>query len=338
MPSRAKFTLCTSLIAALLFTLTPLTQAQQVSSEALEKILAGGSPKNASELAAMQKRFQELSKKVLPATVGIRIGRASGSGVIISKDGYVMTAGHVSGAPGRDCVVILPSGKQLKAKTLGANRAIDSGLIKITDKGDYPFIPLGASTSLKRGQWVMATGHPGGFDPNRTAPVRIGRVLNNTPNGVMTDCMLVGGDSGGPLFDMQGRIIGINSRIGGTLMSNIHVPVDTYTKTMDRLKKGEAWGGRVVQGPRRNGPFIGVSGDPNARNAVISAVQPNGPAAKAGLKAGDIVTKLAGKKVTNFASLAAIVRTKKPGDKIDVEVTRGGKTVKLKLTIGKFGG
>src|SRR5262249_42222176 len=155
----------------------------------------------------------------------------------------VLTAGHVSGTPNREAMLVLADGRRVKAKTLGNNRGIDSGMMKITTEGKYPFVPLGNSTDLKKGQWVITVGHPGGYNPNRSPVVRVGRVLNRTNGYIESDCTLVGGDSGGPLFDMQGNLVGIHSRIGWNITDNVHVPVDTYRDTWDRLAKAESWGG-----------------------------------------------------------------------------------------------
>ncbi len=204
-------------------------------------------PENVDDLRAIEKRVQAVVAKVTPAVVGVRVGAAQGSGVIIDKDGTVLTAGHVSGLPGRDAQIILPDGKKLKAKTLGQNKGIDSGMLKITDEGDWPAVEMGKSSDLKPGQWVVAIGHPGGYRSNRTPVVRVGRILTVNKFLIRTDCTLVGGDSGGPLFDMEGRVIGIHSRIGGAITENVHVPVDTYRETYAKLAKGESWGGFLGQ-------------------------------------------------------------------------------------------
>lgn len=204
-------------------------------------------PENVEDLRAIEKRVQAVVAKVTPAVVGVRVGAAQGSGVIIDKDGTVLTAGHVSGQPGRDAQIILPDGRKLKAKTLGQNKGIDSGMLKITDEGAWPAVELGKSAEVKPGQWVVAIGHPGGYRSNRTPVVRVGRVLTANKLLIRTDCTLVGGDSGGPLFDMEGRVIGIHSRIGGAITENVHVPVDTYRETYAKLAKGESWGGFLGQ-------------------------------------------------------------------------------------------
>src|SRR5438876_11640505 len=109
---------------------------------------------------------------------------------------------------------------------------------------------MGKSDELTKGEWCLATGHPRGYKPGRTPPVRLGRDLTFGNTIIKTDCTLVGGDSGGPLFDMQGRVIGIHSRIGQTLAQNMHVPVDTYRETWDRLVKGDRVYGNIGGGGR----------------------------------------------------------------------------------------
>ena len=157
--------------------------------------LAKSAPESPSDLAAIQTAIEQVVKKCLPATVGVDINGVEGSGVIVTEDGYVLTAGHVSGMPGRDAYVILPDGKRLKAKTLGANESMDSGLMKITDAGPWPHAEMGRSGTLKPGEWCVAIGHPGGFQRNRPPPVRAGRVVMARSDALWTDCPLTAGDS-----------------------------------------------------------------------------------------------------------------------------------------------
>jgi serine protease Do len=217
-----------------------------ISTEARPDILklpaASNDPKSVADLKAIETRVAAVAKATLPATVGLRVGSGQGSGVIVSRDGYVLTAGHVSGTPGEPIRIILSDGREVKARTLGANNAIDSGMVKITDPGEYPFVPVGTAKKLVAGQWVVAVGHPGGLVRGRPPVVRLGRVLLANSQFVGTDSPLVGGDSGGPLFDLDGRLIGIHSAIGTTTTQNMHVPVDTYVETWERLAKGDLWG------------------------------------------------------------------------------------------------
>ncbi|MBN1911305.1 MAG: trypsin-like peptidase domain-containing protein [Pirellulales bacterium] len=199
------------------------------------------SPKNLEDLRAIETKVQEVAKKALPCTVGIKIGQGSGSGIIVSEDGLVMTAGHVAVKPGTKVVFIFQDGKTANGVSLGIYGNADAGLMKITDKGKWPFAPMGKSSDLKRGAWCVALGHPSGYKPGRPPVVRLGRILKVDETTIQTDCTLIGGDSGGPLLDLDGKVIGINSRIGRTLTLNFHVAVDVYHKYWDRLKKGDMW-------------------------------------------------------------------------------------------------
>src|SRR5262249_27260555 len=149
-------------------------------------------PATVDDLRALEKAVQAILPKTQPCTVAIYIGTGQGSGVIISEDGFVLTAGHVSGKPGQDAIVVMPDGKKLKGKTLGRNPGIDSGLVKIMDEGKYPFCDMGKASDVKRGQWVVAIGHPGGFRLNRKPVVRLGRVIQTNHMLIHTDCTLVG--------------------------------------------------------------------------------------------------------------------------------------------------
>jgi serine protease Do len=212
------------------------------ASDQLPLVFGKEQPESIDDLKAIETQVQSVLAKIMPAVVGVRVGPAQGSGAIVTADGYVLTAGHVIGEPDRKAEVTLPDGRKLKAKTLGHNLGIDSGMVKIEGDQEWPHVEMGKSADVKKGQWVLAIGHPRGFNANRSPVVRVGRVLLVNPMFIQTDCPLVNGDSGGPLFDMTGKVIGINSRIGPKITENMHVPVDTYRQTWDRLAKGEKWG------------------------------------------------------------------------------------------------
>ena len=300
----------------------------KVNIPALEK----SAPENVADLLAIQKQVKEVLKKVIPCTVGLQVGGASGSGVIIDKEGHVLTAGHVSGPPDKSVLVILPDGKRVRGKSLGRNQGADSGLVKITDKGPWPFLEMGKSSELKKGQWCIAVGHPGGFHPGRSPVVRVGRIQEVRGLFIRTDCTLVGGDSGGPLFDMDGRVIGIHSRIGNSITANLHVPVDTFRDTWERLVKAEEFGGLF---DLANIPYMGIEGDRGAAEARITGIKPGSPAEKAGLKIDDVITLFDGKKIAGYDDLAPHIRKKKIGDKVALEVLRGKETVKVEIVLGK---
>jgi len=311
---------------------TPVSLSQEEAKVRLDKIFAGDPPSGLDDLKAMQSHVKDLTAKVLPCTVGVQIGQAWGSGVIVSKDGYVLTAAHVAGGPKRHVFFYLNDGRIVHGTTLGLNRGIDAGLMKITDKGEYPFMELGASKGLKEGQWCLAVGHPGGYLKERGLVVRLGRVLLSDDNAITSDCTLVGGDSGGPLFDMQGKVIGINSRIAGAITANLHVPVDAFHEGWERLLKSDAWGHLPGQEP-----VLGVRGVEGAEVAKISNVVKDSPAEKCGIQKGDVVTRFGDKDVTDFSSLKEAVLDHNPGDKVIVKLKRGDETVDVTVTLGHHG-
>jgi serine protease Do len=335
--------LTAGLVLALTFMLAPRASADTAKNVGIPRppaVFGKAVPENVEDLKAMQEHVRKVVERVLPCTVGLRVGPGQGSGVIVSEDGYILTAGHVSGKPGQDVTIILPDGKQLKGKSLGRNGlpnaigSMDSGLVKITDDGKFPFLEMGKSGDLKKGQWCIAVGHPGGWKQGRSPVVRVGRILDKGPAAIRTDCTLVGGDSGGPLFDMEGRVIGINSRIGGPITANIHVPVDTYRETWDRLVSSEEWGAGLG-GNGKGSPYLGVQGDTENNRCKITSVTPNSPADKAGLRADDIVTKFNNNGIQDYDRLADLIRASKPGDRVILEVVRGGETMNLNVTIGR---
>lgn len=299
----------------------------------LPAVFAKRVPETVEDLKAIETHVRLLTKKVLPATVGIRIGQSSGSGVIIDAEGHVLTAGHVSGEANRDCTIILADGKKLKGKTLGANRSIDSGMIKITEKGEFPYLMMAKPASLKRGHWCLAIGHPGGFQTGRSPVVRVGRVLDVNANFLRTDCALVGGDSGGPLVDMNGQVIGIHSRIGGSITANIHVPVDTYRDTWERLAKAEIWGNNLFGGA--SDAYLGIQIDSESKTCKIQVVTPKSPAEKAGLQVDDVILAFDGQQVKSADEFLKIIRGKRPGNAVSFDVRRGETTIQVRVVLGK---
>lgn len=182
--------------------------------------------------------------KVMPAVVSITDGESFGSGVVVSKDGLILTAGHVIIESDREFEVMFPDGRTAAAKALGKNLNADAGMMKLTDpdRKEWPYVEVGSTEAIRLGQWVIALGHAGGYDLGRTPPLRLGRVLRKEQEALTTDCAIIGGDSGGPLFDLDGKLIGIHSSIGDSIAENRHVSVDMFLKDWDRLESGESWG------------------------------------------------------------------------------------------------
>jgi serine protease Do len=284
-------------------------------------------PDGLADLKAIQQQVELVLDKVIPCTVNILDRNGQGSGVIVTEDGYVLTAGHVSREAKRDVFVTLKDGRRLKAKTCGANHRVDSGLVKIVEPkpaAGWPHVEMGHSAELKKGQWVITTGHPGGFQPDRTPVVRVGRVLDATDTLIRSDCTIVGGDSGGPLFDMTGQVVGIHSRIAGPLTANIHVPVDAYRAAWDRLVRGEVWG---------NG-YLGFSADRKGSNCRVVTVEKDSPADKGGLQVDDVITAFNGRKIASFDDFREAISEAPVHVELPMEIERGDETIELKLKVG----
>jgi serine protease Do len=184
---------------------------------------------------------------------------------------------------------------------------------------------------------VIALGHPGGYKEGRTPPVRLGRVLNVKSDAIRTDCTLVGGDTGGPLVDMRGKVVGINSRIGPKITQNIHAPVDSYGEDRDRLLKGDTWGGGFfAPGPAPGPlPYLGITLDLDQDDCRIDEVTPGSPAFRAGLKPNDVLLKLSGLEVKSKGDLGRALAERKVGEEAEVEVRRGERTLTKKVKLGE---
>jgi serine protease Do len=285
-------------------------------------------PNSTADLLNLQAAIQQAHQIGMPATVGISIGGTFGSGVIVTEDGYVLSAGHVvaSAAPGQMATIIFPDRKTVRAKPLGINFNVDAGLLKITTEGKYPHVEMGHSADLKLGQWCVTLGHPNGLKEGRPPVLRAGRVWYARDDAIGTDCAIVGGDSGGPLLDTDGRVIGIHSRISDGIIENFDVPIDTFRDNWDRLAKGEVWG---------DGPYLGVDGEADSRGCRVLRLYPGFPATKAHLERGDIITHLDGEVVTDMQSLKSLVTKHHYGDEVTLLILRGEEKLEIKVRLDR---
>ena len=277
----------------------------------------------------MEQHVKALAARVSPAVVAVEVGSGSGSGVIISADGLVLSAGHVCGAPDRSVVFTFPDGKTARGKTVGVNRENDTGLMRITDHGPWPHADMGDLAQAHVGDWVLALGHPGGFDLRRSLVVRLGRIIRMDSEALQTDCTISPGDSGGPLFDMYGRVIGIHSAISTSVAENFHVAATAFYDGWDLLVKAPA-GSNQAGRPRA---YVGATGTDDPDGCRLTAVDEDGPAAKAGLKVGDLVVKVDGREVKLYASFQRWVAEAVPGETLSLEVKRGDKVLSLEVKL-----
>ena len=299
--------------------------------------------KNFRSLQKLNQQIVALSKRAQPATVCLiaKNGRGSGSGIVVSEDGLILTAAHVTSSMPGEIIVIFPDGTRKSGVALGADYDRDAAMVKINEPGKYPFVEVGQSKDLKRNEWTVALGHSGGFDPMRKPPVRLGRVLANQ-DFIVSDTAVIGGDSGGPLFDAEGKVIGIHSNIGMTLMENRHVPIEVFHKQWDKLKNGKTSGQRFNNAkknapvPSPDQPVLGIQLADGENGVLVGEVVPKSPAQKAGIQSGDLIKKVNGKVVKSPEELVNLVKGMKSGDEVNINYHREGKARSAKVTLTSY--
>jgi serine protease Do len=277
---------------------------------------------------------------------------ALGSGIIVSPDGYILTNNHVVQGADKDGIrVTLLDKRKFNAKLIGRDPTTDVAVIKI-DGTNLPVAALGNSDSLQVGQWVLAIGNPLGLDYTVTQGIvsALGRNINiirdqyGIEDFIQTDAAINPGNSGGPLVNLKGEVIGINSAIatntGGYEGYGFAVPINLAKRVaLDLIKHG-----KVLR------PYIGVSiqdidqitakalGMKEPTGVIVQSVQPNSPAEEAGIKSGDVILKFDGHNVEHANQLQTMVASKRPGDKVDVEVFRNGKKIDITVTLKERSG
>ena len=264
-----------------------------------------------------------------------------GSGFIVSADGYVMTNAHV--VDDADTIyVTLTDKREFKAKLIGADDRTDVAVVKIS-AANLPTVTIGDSNKVRVGEWVVAIGSPFGLDNTVTAGIvsAKGRDTGDYLPFIQTDVAVNPGNSGGPLIDMQGQVIGINSQIysrtGGFMGISFAIPIDEAMRVAEQLKAtGKVVRGRIAVAIGQVTKDVADSlGLPKAGGALVSSVEPGGPADKAGIQPGDIILKFNGVPVEAETDLPRMVGDTKPGTKTTVTIWRKGRTTELPVTVAE---
>ena len=277
-------------------------------------------------------------------------GGSLGSGFLISPDGYIVTNNHVvsparTGATVDSIVVTLADRREFEATLVGRDTTSDLALLKINSNA-LPFVRFGDSTRTRVGEWVVAIGNPFGLGGTVTAGI-VSALHRNLPGGgvydryIQTDASINFGNSGGPMFDLEGNVIGINTALispsGGNIGLGFAIPAEQARPVIDALRRGER--------PQRG--YIGVSlqplddgiaqslGIPKNRGELIRSVTPGAAAARAGIEQGDVVITVGGKPVTPDQSLAYLVSNLPIGSRAPIELIRGGERRTVTVTIGE---
>ncbi|MCB1754737.1 MAG: DegQ family serine endoprotease [Gammaproteobacteria bacterium] len=273
-----------------------------------------------------------------------RRGQGFGSGFIISEDGYIVTNAHVVGNA-TEIRVSMQDRTSYKAELVGADKRSDVALLKI-DAEDLPVAELGDSDQIKVGQWVLAIGSPFGFEYTATQGI-VSAVARSLPDDtyvpfIQTDVAVNPGNSGGPLYDTEGRVVGINSQIysqsGGYMGLSFAIPINVAKGIIEQLKtKGYAsrgWLGVMIQNVDQSlAESFGLS---KPEGALISQVTADSPAEKSGLQVGDIILSFNGHPIGRSSDLPPIVGTTPVNETVPVDVMRGGKKQVIDVTIGEL--
>jgi len=270
--------------------------------------------------------------------------QAQGSGFIISPEGYVLTNAHVVSA-GDDIRVQLTDKREFKAKLVGADRRTDVALLKI-EAADLPYVKIGNPDSVQVGEWVAAIGSPFGFENTISAGI-VGAKGRSLPAEtyvpyLQTDVAVNPGNSGGPLFNLDGEVIGMNSQIysrtGGYMGLSFAIPIDIAMDVANQLRSsGKVTRGRLgvqIQGLTQDlAKSFGLN-QPNG--ALVSNVERNSPAQKAGLESGDVILQYNGKPIVDSSDLPVVVAKTKPGSEATLTVWRKGEERRIPITVGEL--
>jgi serine protease Do len=307
---------------------------------------AGGPGRGAIPNLPEDDPFYEFFRRFMPNPQTPREfqSQSLGSGFIISADGYVLTNAHVVEAA-EEITVKLTDKRELKARVIGSDRRTDIALLKI-DASGLPFVRFGNPERLRVGEWVVAIGSPFGFENTVTAGIvsAKGRSLpqENFVPFIQTDVAVNPGNSGGPLFNLRGEVVGINSaiysRTGGFMGLSFAIPIDVANDIVQQLKSV----GRVIRGR------IGVVIQPltkeladsfglqKPQGALVSSVEKGGPAEKAGVEAGDVILRFDGKVVNSSEDLPRIVGSTKPGNRVTMQVWRSKASRDVQVTVAEL--
>ena len=271
-------------------------------------------------------------------------GQGIGSGFIISADGYILTNAHVV-AESDEVIVRLADARELKGKIVGVDTRTDVALLKVT-ASDLPTVTLGNSENLKVGEWVAAIGSPFGFVNTITAGIvsAKGRSLpdENFVPFIQTDVAVNPGNSGGPLLNLKGEVVGINSaiysRTGGYMGVSFAIPIEVALEVSKQLQQtGKVTRGRLGVQIQALTPELAKSFKlDETKGVLVAAVEPNSPAAKAGIQSGDVILAFEGKPVPSAAELPRVVAATKPGAAVTLDIWRNGAKRQVKATLAEF--
>lgn len=318
-----------------------------ISTTQKAKPAVKGMPKNQRLPEGLPPEMEELFKHFFNDPNGGGFGdqeesQSLGSGFIISPDGYILTNHHVVNNAD-EIIVKLTDRRELVAKLIGSDARTDIALLKVQATG-LPSVTIGSPNDLKVGEWVLAIGSPFGFDQSVTAGI-VSAKGRSLPGGnyvpfIQTDVAINPGNSGGPLFNMDGKVVGINSQIysrtGGFMGLSFAIPMDVAMNVVDQIKKGgkasHGWLGVQIQDVTRQ--LAESFGMKKPQGALVSKIIPNSPAEKAGLQIGDIITEFNGQAIEKSADLPPLVGMTPINQEAKLTIIRQGDTETIGFKVG----
>lgn len=288
--------------------------------------------------------FYEFFRRFAPPAPSEYKAQSLGSGFIISEDGYILTNSHV--IMNADAISVkLTDKREFKAKVVGSDQRTDIALLKINATG-LPKVTVGQPEKLRVGEWVAAIGSPFGFENSITAGIvsAKGRSLpdENYVPFIQTDVAVNPGNSGGPLFNLKGQVVGINSQIfsrtGGYMGLSFAIPIDVAMNISDQLRKnGKVSRGRLgISIQEVTTDLAGSFGLSKPNGALVASIEKGSPADKAGIEVGDIILKLDGKNIQNSSDLPLLVAAIKPGTKVKLQIWRKKASKDMDIVVGEL--
>ena len=304
------------------------------------------------QLIKLQDKVRQVIQEASPAVVAID---DTGSGVVVSPDGIVLTASHVSLKANRIVNVLFSDGRTVQGITLGSNFVTDTGAIRLLSPGPYPSLKVSESATAIPGTWCIAMGYPLSFPRGQAASGRLGRILERQGNQkLVTDCTIMGGDSGGPLLNLDGQVIAINSSVKLDIDKNLYIPSERFVEnwkhislSIDRsssntipteapTKEGGQTGSspKLVKHKQGAYGYLGVSTESDAGFVRVRRVHRGSPAEKSGIAAEDVITAINSQKISNFQELLAQLRQHLPRSVVTVRLLRFGQILEIPVTLG----
>lgn len=284
-----------------------------------------------ADLLNVQAQVQSVLEHARKAVVAIECGGGTASGVIVSPAGLILTAAHVTGSPNRKIKITMSDGKTVEGESLGVDTATDAAMVQLPAPAKaWPFVSIQKNVrEMSAGNWCFALGNPGGWDALRGSVLRVGKLVKVSSNVLQSDCVLMGGDSGGALFDLTGAVIGINSQIWTGRDQNLHVSMSPFLRSWDALKRGET----VCVWEQGNGGWIGISTQGMDEGLRIQAVAPDSPALLAGLKEDDVILSVNNEKLSAPLDFSTAIRSRSAGELVTLKIknAQGERLVEVKL-------